>query len=235
MHDQKLVAIVLHYKEQDITAKAIQCLYASGYEGPFVYAKRDGVGRMSRAFNIAYQEAIDRYNPEYVWFITNVTFGGNTMIELLGGLEVDPKCAAIQPSMPTSDHEFLRSRNHGTVEKVPFVEWTAPMIRTKALYDVGLLYESMGYVHFDMEWCWRAMGAGYHVCVDFSCAIDHQYLYRNHTSNFWTRTRKEMRLRTLNESAQALALHMDFEFVDIQQTERKAHEMCKEALKTIQS
>jgi GT2 family glycosyltransferase len=220
-HYRRVAVIVLDYFEgNDDTLEALRI---AGYDIPIIWAHRDGVGAMSRAFNNACDKILLMGGIEYIWFITNVTFPPNTMRMLIQTLDEDMDCAAVQPAMRNSDHPHLRVKG---VEKVPFIEWTAPMLRVDALREIGLPCSEMGYVHFDMEWCYRAMQHGYNVKVDGRCEIHHNYLHSSGGSNFWTTTRREMRRRLLESSAQALAREMGFPYRGLPDAEKVAREQC---------
>lgn len=168
-----VIPIVLQYEEKGWTERTIECLEAAGMHN-YRIADREGVGSMTRAFNDAVA-TIEEDECLFVWWITNVTFPPKLLNSLLDAF--DPDTAAVHPLMPTSDHIYMREADG--VEDVPFVEWTAPLIRLAALDDVGLCDPIMPYVGMDIDWSHRAKLKGWKLKVDGRVELTHEYLRNN--------------------------------------------------------
>jgi len=212
--------IILKYSEPGWTAKTVECLRECGFK-KWGEADRDGVGSMAKAFNRAIGTAAWRY--QYIWFITNVTFTPETKIMLLSAFDDDT--AAVHPAMRNSDHPHIRGPIKAV--EVPFVEWTAPMIRTSALQQIGLLNEDMPYVHFDLEWSYRARVKGWKLKTQGQAEVKHEYLYRNQPEEI-SQIRARLRALSLVDSALAMSEAMQFEFENLRQAEQTAKEILKE-------
>lgn len=189
---EKIYPIVLLYEEAGWKKATEDCLSAAGFR-QWDYADRDGVGSMSKAFNRAFYDISPR-REKYIWFVTNVTFPPEMPAALLDVMEKHPKCAAVHPVFD-SDHPHIKTPPPGPV---PFIEWTAPMIRIEALDDVGLLDEALPYVHFDLDWSYRAREAGWELRVDGTHRLQHTYLWKDAPEQI-SRMRRE--LRTLRHPA----------------------------------
>lgn len=165
----KVSVILLNYEEPGVTEKTVKCLKAAGITN-VVGVGRDGVGSMSKAFN---QTITGGYaDAEYCWFLTDVTFDPEVPAELVKAMDADERAAIIHPAFD-SDHPFMQQLG---IVQVPFVEWTAPMIRMSALEEIGLLDDYMGYDLFDLEWCYRAKQKGWHCLLHGDVEVDHVYL-----------------------------------------------------------
>lgn len=166
-----------------------------------IYANRDGVGSMSRAFNDAVINCFGGVEEKYIWFVTNVTFGPDLPASLLDALESNPKAAAVHPGM-NSSHGFINKAKG--IEPASFIEWAAPMIRTEAWEDIGELDEDMPYVHFDLDWSHRAKEKGWGLLIDGRERVSHTYLHIKKTNRI-SQIRSE--LRSLKHADSLLALN----------------------------
>ena len=167
---QKLAIIALKYLEPE-WQETQDCLSKVNY--PVFYADRDGVGNMSRAFN----EAFDKYVKgkfEYVWFVTNITFAPDVPDKLLEALETGWGCA-IHPVMNTSDHLHLRSDGSNKAREVPFIEFTAPLIRCH-VFDKFHLCEQTPYYYMDLIISHQINMDGGMVTVHNGAEVHHTYL-----------------------------------------------------------
>jgi len=174
----KCAVIQLEYMETGWTARTFDCCRADGLE-VIAVAQREGVGSMSAAFNRAVSEVLNKRKSnqkslEFLWFVTNVTFHPGTAQALMDAF--DESTAAVHPQF-ASDHPHIAKPN-GVVE-VPFVEWTAPMLRISALEQVGLLDEAMPYVGMDLDWSHRANLAGWNLRATNRAQVQHTYLRFN--------------------------------------------------------
>jgi GT2 family glycosyltransferase len=167
-------AIQLAYLETGWTARTFDCLQADSVRCLYL-ADREGVGSMSAAFNREAGKVIRaKKAPEFIWFVTNVAFEPGTAQALLDAFDEDT--AAVHPKF-ASDHPHIASPRG--VQDVPFVEWTAPMIRVEALREVGLLDEDMPYVGMDLDWSYRAREIGWKLRATAGAVVQHAYLRHN--------------------------------------------------------
>lgn len=171
-----ILPIVMVYEEQGQLARTEKSLSDAGFSS-CVYADREGVGSMAKAFNRAVDIALERSGHEkYFWFLTNVTFPAAMPDYLADVMECIPECAAVHPAFHSS-HGFIA--NAQGVSDAHFVEWTAPMVNIAAWMQIGQLDEQMPYVHFDLDWSQRAKDAGWVLKVDGRHRLDHTYLHVN--------------------------------------------------------
>lgn len=168
-------AIQLEYLETGWTARTFDCLQADNV-ATMHKATREGVGSMSAAFNREAAKILkSKKSPAFIWFVTNVNFDPGTAQALLDAF--DENTAAVHPMMPGSDHPHIRKPKG--VQEVPFVEWTAPMIRVEALREIGVLDEDMPYVGMDLDWSHRAREAGWNLKSTDRATVRHTYLRHN--------------------------------------------------------
>ena len=184
---EQIQPIVLRYNETGWTEKTVACLIAAGFKkSDIVYADRKGVGNMSKAFNEAcwpifdpkgygYHGPSDSKNVKrYFWFLTNVTFPEQMPLSLLDLISSDDEIAAVHPAFD-SDHAHIKNA-YGISRDAPFIEWTAPLIRTNTLYVVGWPDEKMPYWGMDLDWSYRAREKGYTLAIDGCHRLGHTYL-----------------------------------------------------------
>ena len=164
--------IVLVYEETGMTAKTEACLERAGFED-WGYVYRDGCGPMAAAFNRGTKDTPKEY--KFIWFLTNVVFDPEMPLSLLNALESNENAAAVHPAFD-SDHPHIR--NAKEVQGVNFIEWTAPLVRRSALVHVGLLDEGLPYVHFDLDWSYRARENSWQLLVDGQHRLGHTYLHQ---------------------------------------------------------
>lgn len=198
---KKLIAIQLRYNESGWSAETYSCIESD--EIPIVIeASREGVGSISLAFNRAMKWMYDNIAtsdlPEFVWMVTNVTFKPGTAKALMSAF--DKSTAAVHPKFK-SDHPHIR--NPKGVQDVPFVEWTAPMIRLSAWEQVGQLDEQMPYWGMDLDWSYRAKQKGYKLRTTDAAIVNHAYL-RNHAPERISEIRRELRRLYDTQTEQAL-------------------------------
>lgn len=146
-----------------------------------IIVDREGVGSLAGAYNHAFNKYSKGY--EYVWFVSNVTFKPGLVNELEQAMEAWPDYAAIHPIMMTSDHPHMRSSLYlkskldkcVLVRPVPFVEFTAPMVRVD-VFEKMQLDESMPYMGHDLDWGYRIREAGYKIGVHHGVSVEHSYI-----------------------------------------------------------
>lgn len=177
-----ILIVALEYLEDDYS-QTRDCIKNSGLD--VIYADRDGVGNMAKAFNRVCHNQIIR-NYDYLWFITNIVFKPEVPHILASGME---GFAALHPAMRTSDHRHQWPQEG--IKEAPFVEWTAPMVRTNVFLD-NPLDEKLPYWYFDLDWSYRVKQQGLKVGVHHGCEVSHTYL-RNAKPHPITQIRKQLR------------------------------------------
>lgn len=159
---------------------------------PIIVCDRSGVGNMAKAYNEGFKnsrEFLARY--DYVWFLSNVTFNDELLPGLIQAME-ENNLDAIHPHF-NSDHKHLReSKNGGIVEEVPFIEFTAPLIRTR-LFNLFSLDEDMPYWGHDLDWSYRVKLAGAKLGVHYGLTIGHTYIRNNEAGHTVTNIRRKLR------------------------------------------
>lgn len=192
----KVLIVALEYLEDD-WQQTKACIEATGL--PVVYVSRDGVGNMARAFNniaipknVIYTETRCGVfvNDVYLWFVTNIVFDKDLPNKLAKAMD-ETGFAAIHPAMKTSDHIHQWPDGSGEVKEVPFVEWTAPMVRADVFLN-NPLDEMLQYFYFDLDWSYRVKQQGYKVGVHHGAEINHTYL-RNKKPHPISEIRKQLR------------------------------------------
>ena len=179
--NDQVTPVVLEYLEPGWLEQTMQCLINSGFKQEnILQVGREGVGSMSAAFNRVFEGVygFDLITTPYVFFVRNVTFDKHVPAFLAAALDEYTDVVAIHPKF-ISDHPHIRHAKGR--DYVPFVEWTAPMIRVDALRDVGLLDEKLPYVGQDIDWSHRAKLKGWELMADGFSTVNHVYL--RHTQN----------------------------------------------------
>jgi hypothetical protein len=174
--NKQVTPVVLEYLETGWTEQTIKCLLDAGFDDTnILQVSREGVGSMSKAFNSVFTgiDGFDIIETPYVWFVSNVTFDKHVPAFLAAALDEYDDVAAIHPKF-ISDH--LHIRNPKGRDYVPFVEWTAPMVRMSAIWEVGLLDEQLPYWGQDIDWSYRAKEKGWQLMVDGFSTVQHTYL-----------------------------------------------------------
>lgn len=187
MAHKTLSVVVLKYEEPGWTKATLDCVAAVPYPLDVVIADRGGIWGMADAYNAAMAEV----RSDFVWFVSNVRFDPGMGLSLLDVMEQHPEAAAVHPRH-RSDHLFLTGQG-GEVEAVPFIEWTAPLVRRSAWSAVGPLDEDMPFVHYDLDWSYRAKQAGYSLWVDNRFELEHVYLHSTKSRYAVTEERRKMR------------------------------------------
>jgi hypothetical protein len=207
-----IVIIALKYEEPEYQ-ETIKCIEATGL--PVIWANRDGVGNYSRAFNEAFKHgvvwmpnALDAFmipiDFKYTWMISNITFAPDIPFKLAEVLDKMTNVSAVHPAMPGSDHRHQWPNIDPCPTIVPFIEWTAPMVRTDAFRSVKL-NEELAYYYMDLDWCYRISRVHKlgNVAVAHHAVIGHTYLrsarqhlvskIRSQLRDWWTpRSQREM-------------------------------------------
>jgi len=184
----KTIIIALRYEESS-WKQTWDCISKCGC--PVIIADRNGMGNMAQAFNKAYQEnEVVIYKYDYIWFVTNIVFNSDILPKMEQELD-NSFCSAIHPSFE-SDHLFCRKDGSDIAKIVPFVEFTAPLIR-RSLFDKFPLDERMPYWGHDLDWGYRINQASYKIAVHHGCEIQHTYIRNNESQEDITLMRKKNR------------------------------------------
>lgn len=165
-----IVSVVYHEAEWQ---KTRECVHACQVDTYFVERNPPGIGSLSEALNRGFRFMYEKVNPEYVWFVTNVTFSHKAFTELIQCTEIFPQAAAIHPCFE-SDHAHLRQRPDQVVSSVQFVEFAAPIVRADVFAKFPL-DEKMPYVGMDMDWGFRVRQAGHAIGVYHGEKLGHAY------------------------------------------------------------
>jgi len=176
-----ILAMIYHEPEWLNTIGSIQ-RHCPGV--PVFFAERNGVGGLAGPFNEAF--AANRLVEfDYVWFLTNFSFTGPLLKELVRTavqLKTDHRVAAIHPAF-ASDHRFLRPAGNSEVTCVPFVEFTAPLVDTLT-FAKNPLDDYMPYTGHDIDWGHRVREDGEKLfCYTPSPAVTVQHGYLRHSKS----------------------------------------------------
>lgn len=200
IEEGQLIIIQLRYLETGWAIRTLDCIHKDAGDNCDIFmADREGVGNMSLAFNRAMEEiATKGLYPEFVWMVTNITFEPGTVQALIDAF--DDNTAAVHPKF-ASDHPHII--NPKGIQEVPFVEWTAPMVRYNAWRDIGPLDEDMPYWGMDLDWSYRAKQEGYSLKATAHAVVNHTYLRHNAPEPI-SKIRKELRYLYDSQTEQAL-------------------------------
>lgn len=189
------IIILMKYDEPE-WRDTFDCVHKTGC--PIIIADRAGVGSMAAAYNKALVwnlSTILQY--KYVWFVSNVTFPEGLLSELTSFMELDPQHSVIHPAFG-SDHNHLcppaGPDPFSRYIEVPFIEFTAPLMRTDLFGDGQLfLDEDMPFTGHDLDWSYRAKELGKKLFVDRGVTLGHTYIRRNKNGHLVTDIRKKIR------------------------------------------
>lgn len=168
---------------------------------PVLYIDRKGTGSLAEAINRGVKE-LKGSSAKYIWIVTNVYFQLGDLLRLESQMDASG-CAAIHPSFK-SDHAFIR--NGGFKElatPVPFVEFTAPIVR-KEIIEQFPLDEDMPYWGHDLDWGHRVTNAGHTLGVDHAIQLQHAYIRNAMYTHSITEIRKRLRKETDAATTQKL-------------------------------
>jgi hypothetical protein len=196
--------IVLRYHEKGWTEATVKCLLDAGFEeSDIVFADRQGVGNMSKAFNTAFFNTLKKiegsestfpyaHGKPFTWFLTNVSFPEQMPASLLDVIQSDNIIAAVHPAFD-SDHPHIRNA-YGINREVPFIEWTAPLVRSDVFLECAWLDDKMPYWGMDLDWSHIIQEkCGKTLAVDGRHRLGHTYLRFNEAKEAVTIERTELR------------------------------------------
>jgi len=184
-----IVAVEYHEPEYKKTVDSI-----SSVDVPVVFIDRNGTGSLAEAYNKGFKQI--KEPCEYVWFVSNISFGRGVLKSLL---EAIGDYAAIQPSY-MSDHISLQPGKG--IEEVPFVEFTCPLVRYD-VFEKFPLDENMPYWGHDLDWGHRIREAGFKLACHKEVQIGHTYI--RHGMKYRV-TRERARLRKESNASTTKAL-----------------------------
>lgn len=182
------IIILLKYEEPE-WSQTVDSAFATGC--PILIADRSGCGSMAGAYNKCFMDNIPLiHNFKYIWFVSNIIFDKNVFEilhqEMLNGIDV------IHPSFD-SDHAHLCKKENTLYKlEVPFVEFTAPMMKMEIFWN-NTLDENMPFVGHDLDWSYRVKEKGHKLFVHHGVKIGHSYLRHNRFGSDITDIRKKIR------------------------------------------
>ena len=185
----RVIVIAVVYEEPD-WYKTRNCLEA--LDCPVFYVGRRGVGSLAHALNVGFLK-YTLPTTEYVWFVTNVTWTEGLLKKLVREMDVGG-WAAVHPCFE-SDHIHARPAGVDETRGVPFIEFTAPIVRVD-VFKKFLLYERMPYWGHDLDWGWRVTQAGYKIGVYHGQQLGHTYIRHNRHNHPITIERARLRRAT---------------------------------------
>lgn len=185
-----VVIIALRYFEPEY-AQTEACI--KKFNVPVIWADRDGVGNLSRAFNEAFlYQLMNDENfsplPRYVWFVTNIQCDENLLSALVKAMD-ETNYAALHPAFQSS-HSHHRPDGSNDIKEVPFVEFTAPIFRAD-IFEEYYLDENLWYWYMDIDICLRMQADGHRFGVHHGVTLQHEYL--NGEAHFFSTIRSYMR------------------------------------------
>ena len=195
---EKVAIVSIIYKEPE-WAETERCLDKCNV--PIFFVDRHGVGSLAKAINSGLRQWGKGF--EYIWFVTNVTFKETCLSSLLKAIE-EYGLAGLTPCF-SSDHSFCQPMAGitGVNPNVPFIEFTAPIIRTKVLEDYPL-DENMPYWGHDLDWGYRVRAAGWKIGVLYDEELGHVYIRNSGLTHHITVRRMEKRKATNAKTRAAL-------------------------------
>lgn len=173
--------------------KTIDCLYS--LDMPIVWVDRKGVGSLAEAYNRGFKKV----QTDNVWFVSNIVFDKSVPLKLLNTLK---DYHAVHPQFE-SHHKFIRSGSG--IQPCEFVEFTAPMIRSKVYEDIQL-NENLPYWGHDIVFGIEAKKRGYKMAIDHRVKVGHTYIWDQKEYPI-TAKRKALRLSKDKETELYLNLH----------------------------
>lgn len=206
--DNKVAILSVVYREHEWseTKRCIELIM----DVPVFFIERNpiGTGSLSECINRGFNQIISNNCPEYIWVISNVTFSPTLVYELTEYMDAYPDLAAIHPCFH-SDHVHMQqtTNEHGSNDfmvHVPFVEFTAPMVRT-SIFKNFPLDENMPYWGQDLDWGYRVKQAGHKIGVFHGEQLGHTYIrFKKDQQNKYTKARRKMRIQTDESTRKAL-------------------------------
>jgi hypothetical protein len=194
----KVAVVAVKYLEPEYV-QTIECIQALNV--PVFYVDREGIGSLSMAINKGFNNN-ELTQFKYVWFLTNIIFEASVLQQLVDEME-RTGFTAIHPCFE-SDHRHIRPiAKLNSIREVPFIEFTAPMIRTN-VFELFQLDEDMPYWGQDLDWSYRVRSKGCKLGVHYGARVDHTYIRNNKNDHPVTEARKRLRNMTDDMTRQKL-------------------------------
>jgi hypothetical protein len=194
-----LSILAIEYLEQDYQ-QTRTCIEATGL--PVIYQARDpkGSGSLAEAIN----DGLQHIRSTYCFIVTNILFKPDVPERLMFQLSSlnDQGYKAMSPAF-SSDHPFCRPNNSDQNKEVPFIEFTAALVKTSTI-RMNLLDREMPYWGHDMDWGYRLRKLGLKLAVCPFITIDHTYIRNNQMGEVITAIRQEFRKATDYQTERAL-------------------------------
>lgn len=181
-----IISIIYHEAEWMQTKR---CIEATGLPVHYVERKPKGVGSLAEAINRGFQDS-NATDYQYAWIVTNITFEPAVANLLIDSMDMTG-VAVLHPSFD-SDHNHERPDGSKQIKAVPFVEFTAAMVRTKVFKDYPL-DEDCPYWGHDPDHGVRLWKDGFVTAVDHGVTINHTYIRNSKSIHEATRIRKSLR------------------------------------------
>jgi hypothetical protein len=188
----KLQIVAVQYLEPEYI-NTLRAINSCGI--PTIYVDRKGTGSLAEAYNKGFKKV----QAEYVWFISNISFDKNTPNKLLQSIH---GYEGIHPTFE-SHHRFIRQGKG--IKQAPFLEFTAPLIRSEVFKEIGLI-EEMPYWGHDIAFGIECEKRGYKLAVDHNTKVDHVYIWDS-KRNPITEKRKKLRLESDKPTEEYLNLN----------------------------
>lgn len=213
-----MIILAVRYEEPQ-WLKTRACIEATGLPVHYVHRNPKGVGSLSEAINRGMREI---NTNGLVWVVTNVTFTPETPLMLAAKMD---DYAILHPAFE-SDHRFCRPDGSGTDKPVPFVEFTAPMIKGETFQPLD---EKMPYWGMDLDYCYRMWESGHRVGVHHGTTLGHDYIRKTTKFSPITAKRRAMRYQTNEATKTRLRVKYGTDWRDsiFPKTEEQANEYLK--------
>lgn len=209
MNHITIVSII--YKEND-WQQTKECIVETGL--PVIYVERNpvGVGSLAEAINRGVRMAPE---SEFLFIVTNCTFSRDMPARLVEAFQdAAPGLVAVAPCFD-SDHEHIKQANHACpLQVVPFVEFTAIMVRDVIMRQFPL-DEDMPYVGHDMDFAAQMRKEGHYLVVDHREKLGHTYLRHKKERNAYTEKRKKLRHQAQPKTVLKLKMKYGMNYKDI--------------------
>jgi GT2 family glycosyltransferase len=191
-----IATLILHYKVDKLANAVLVDLFKqsmssdiyvidNGSPEPFVQTaegkpvetiRLDQNYLFSGGYNRGVVEVLKRKPYDFLWFVTSdvgIPQPG-ILAQLIRDMHRHPRAAAVLMSMPSNLQQCNPWAGVG-VQRVRFLEWTAPLVRTKAWLDVGPFVEDLRFYGMEFDWFYRARMKDWYGFVDYTMQLTHGY------------------------------------------------------------
>lgn len=163
---------------------------------PTHYVDRQGRGSLAKSHNVGFRKLLEKHpDLDYVWFITNPKFDPAILPKLVEAMD-ETGYDCIHPAFD-SDHLFCRPDGSGEIKAVPFVEFTAPIVKVDTFKKYPL-DEYMPYWGHDFDFGYKVRSNGGVVAVHHGITVEHIYIRNNVNArpHYATTQRHELRRKS---------------------------------------